>query len=252
MTRPFDLDDLDARARIIESGTISTLMNLGLSDDEVRSQLGREDLDDEIAAARRQFDGEGRRMRAHAKTGLGGSFDANTNAPKDGAAILDQVHAFIGRFVVYPTEHDQDAHTLWIAHTHAMEAWESTPRIAFLSPEPASGKTRALEVMEPLVPRPVEAVNVSPAYLFRKVASEDGRPTILFDEADTVFGPKAKENEEIRGLLNAGHRKGAVAGRCVVYGNQVKTEEIPAYCALALAGLGGLPDTIITGTSKNT
>jgi len=141
---------------------------------------------------------------------------------------------------------------LWIAHTHAMEAWESTPRIAFLSPEPASGKTRALEVMEPLVPRPVEAVNVSPAYLFRKVASEDGRPTILFDEADTVFGPKAKENEEIRGLLNAGHRKGAVAGRCVVYGNQVKTEEIPAYCALALAGLGGLPDTIITGTSKNT
>src|SRR5262249_52846618 len=29
-------------------------------------------------------------------------------------------------------------------------------------------------------------------------------------------------------------------------GNQVKTEEIPANCALALAGLGGLPDTIIT------
>jgi hypothetical protein len=92
----------------------------------------------------------------------------------------------------------------------------------------------------------VEAVNVSPTYLFRKVASEDGRPTILHDEIDTVFGPKAKENEEIRGLLNAGHRKGAVAGRCVVVGKQVKTEEIPAYCAVALAGLGSLPDTILT------
>ena len=122
----------------------------------------------------------------------------------------------------------------------------STPRIAFLSPEPGSGKTRALEVTELLVPNPVEAINVSPAYLFRKVADEKGAPTLLFDEIDTVFGPKAKDNEEIRGLLNAGHRKGAVAGRCVVRGKEVFTEELPAYCAVAMAGLGYLPDTILT------
>jgi hypothetical protein len=127
-----------------------------------------------------------------------------------------------------------------------MDAWESTPRLAFLSPEPGSGKTRALEVTENLVPRPVEAVNVTPAYLFRKVADDAGRPTILFDEIDTVFGPKAKDNEEIRGLLNAGHRQGAVAGRCVVRGKSIETEEIPAYCAVALAGLDDLPDTIRT------
>lgn len=161
-------------------------------------------------------------------------------------AILDNIHAFLGRFVIYPTKEAHDAHVLWIAHTHVMDAWESTPRIAFLSPEPASGKTRALELSELLVPNPVEAINVSPAYLFRKVGGEDGPPTILFDEIDTIFGPKAKENEEIRGLLNAGHRKGAVAGRCVVHGKTVKTEEIPAYSAVALAGLGWLPDTILS------
>jgi len=71
-------------------------------------------------------------------------------------------------------------------------------------------------------------------------------PTILFDEIDTVFGPRAKDNEELRGLLNAGHRRGAVAGRCVVRGKEVFTEELPAYCAVALAGLGSLPDTILT------
>src|SRR5262249_23432938 len=163
------------------------------------------------------------------------------------AQILDGIHDFLGRFVIYPSKEAHDAHVLWIAHTHVMDAWESTPRIAFLSPEPASGKTRALEVAELLVPNPVEAINVSPAYLFRKVGSEeDGPPTVLFDEIDTIFGPKAKENEEIRGLLNAGHRKGAVAGRCVVHGKQVTTEEIPAYCAVALAGLGWLPDTILS------
>ena len=165
---------------------------------------------------------------------------------REGEFALNAVHAFLGKFVAYPSEHAQIAHTLWIAHAHLMDAWESTPRIAFLSPEPGSGKTRALEVTELLVPRPVEAVNVSPAYLFRKIADEQGAPTVLFDEIDTIFGPKAKDNEEIRGLLNAGHRKGAVAGRCVVRGATVCTEELDAYCAVAIAGLGHLPDTIFT------
>ena len=126
-----------------------------------------------------------------------------------------------------------------------MDRWDSTPRLFFSSTEPASGKSRALEVTELLVPNPMTAVNVTPAYLFRKVGAEEGA-TILFDEIDTVFGPKAKENEEIRGLLNAGHRKGAVAGRCVARGQTVMTEEIPAYAAVAMAGLGWLPDTIMT------
>lgn len=170
----------------------------------------------------------------------------NAAGTEAGAALLNDLHAFLGRFVAYPSDHAHDAHVLWIAHTHAMDSWESTPRIAFLSAEPASGKTRALEISELVVPRPVEAVNVTAAYLFRKVADPEGRPTILFDEIDTIFGPKAKDNEEIRGLLNAGHRRGAVAGRCVVRGKLVTTEEIPAFCAVALAGLGDLPDTILS------
>lgn len=167
-------------------------------------------------------------------------------APIDGAELLADVAEFLRRFVAYPSDHAHVAHALWIAHTHAMGAWESTPRIAFLSPEPGSGKTRALEIAELLVPRPVEAINATPAYLFRKVSDPDGAPTILFDEIDTLFGAKAKEHEEIRGILNAGHRRGAMAGRCVVRGKTVETEELPAYCAVALAGLGNLPDTILT------
>ena len=160
--------------------------------------------------------------------------------------ILDDTETFINRFVAYPSEHARVAHVLWIAHTHCMDEWDSTPRIVFASPEPGSGKTRALEITETLVPRPVESVNATPAYLFRKVSDEDGSPTILYDEIDTVFGPKAKENEEVRGFLNAGHRRGAMAGRCVMSGKTVRTEELPAYCAVAMAGIGILPDTILT------
>jgi hypothetical protein len=79
-------------------------------------------------------------------------------------------------------------------------------------------------------------------------SSENGLPTILFDEIDAVFGAKAKENEDIRAVLNAGYRRGAKVGRCIMVGNGVNTEELPAFCAVALAGLGWLPDTILTRT----
>ena len=166
--------------------------------------------------------------------------------PIDGAELLADVETFLSRFVAYPSEAARVAHVLWVAHCWFMDSWDSTPRIAFLSPEPGSGKSRALEVTEPLVPRAVHAVNVSANYLFRTVSHEDGRPTILYDEADTVFGPRAKENEDIRGMLNAGHRQGATAGRCEIQGKKVTTVDFPAYCAVALAGLDDLPDTIMS------
>lgn len=159
---------------------------------------------------------------------------------------LDEVEEFIGRYVAFPSDAARVAVTLWAAHTHAVLCFESTPRLAVLSPEPGSGKTRVLEVLELLVPLPVQAVNVTPAYLFRKVGADEGIPTVLFDEIDTVFGTRAKDNEDVRGLLNAGHRRGAVAGRCVVRGKIVETEELPAFAPVAMAGLGDLPDTLMS------
>ena len=72
------------------------------------------------------------------------SWDEPCEYARSGAELLSDIHAFLGRFIAYPTEHTRVAHTLWIAHTHCMEAWDSTPRIAFLSPEPGSGKSRCL------------------------------------------------------------------------------------------------------------
>lgn len=164
----------------------------------------------------------------------------------DGDKALEDVEAFLSRFVAYPSEAARVAATLWTAHAHLLDAFESTPRLAHLSPEPGSGKTRALEALELLVPRPLHAVNATPAALFRSVSDDAGPPTILFDEVDTVFGPKAGDNEDVRGMLNAGHRRGATSLRCVVRGKEISVEEFPAYCAVALAGLGDLPDTILT------
>ena len=162
------------------------------------------------------------------------------------AEILNEVRVFICHFVILPSEAAEIAVTLWAAHCHVLDSFESTPRIAFLSPEPGSGKSRALEVLTTLVPHPMHAVNATPAALFRAVSDLGDQPTILFDEIDTVFGPKARENEEVRGFLNAGHRRGAVAYRCVGMGTSQSVTAFPAFCAVAIAGLNDVPDTIAT------
>jgi hypothetical protein len=164
----------------------------------------------------------------------------------DGAALLDEVEAFHRRFNVFPTEAAYVAVTLWDAHAHLMDALDGTARIAFLSPEPGSGKSRALEIIETLTPNAALTVNASANALFRLVESTPGLPTLLFDEIDTVFGPKAGGNEEVRGFLNSGYRRGAKSLRCVGDGSNQNAGFFPSFCAVAMAGLGSLPDTILT------
>ncbi|MFF8968230.1 DUF3631 domain-containing protein [Streptomyces sp. NPDC014995] len=164
----------------------------------------------------------------------------------DGAALLDEVEAFHRRFNVFPTEAAYVAVTLWDAHAHLIDAFDGTARLAFLSPEPGSGKSRALEIVETLTPRAATTVNASANALFRLVEADGGTPTLLFDEIDTVFGPKAGGNEEVRGFLNSGYRRGAKSLRCVGDGSNQSTEWFSSFCAVAMAGLGSLPDTILT------
>jgi hypothetical protein len=164
--------------------------------------------------------------------------------PADGAALLDQVHEFITRYVAFPSEGAAHAVTLWAAHCHAPDSFDSTPRLALLSPEPGSGKTRTLEVLDLLTPAPMHALNASVAAIFRSI--EAARPTLLFDECDAIFTKRGKDdaNEDLRALLNAGHRKGATIPRCT--GTQHDVHQFPVYCAVALAGLGDLPATLMS------
>ncbi|MGO8849899.1 MAG: DUF3631 domain-containing protein [Mycobacterium sp.] len=124
-----------------------------------------------------------------------------------------------------------------------MDVWDSTPRLAFMSPEKGSGKTRALEVSEYLVPNPVRVSQATTGYVLASV-SEVPPPVLFYDEIDAVYGRMAKDNEELRSILNAGHRRGATAGRGSWENNALAAREYPCYCAVALAGIGKLPDTV--------
>jgi Protein of unknown function (DUF3631) len=141
------------------------------------------------------------------------------------------------------------ASVLWIAHTHAFDAAEYTPRVWVTSPEAGSGKTRRLEVFKLLVPRPLLVVETSVAALFRMVRLH--KPTLLFDETDALFGAKANDREDLRALLNAGFERGAEVPRCVGDGANMKVEMHPVFAPVALAGLGRLPHTLETRSIVN-
>jgi hypothetical protein len=134
---------------------------------------------------------------------------------------------------------------LWYAHTHASEQFYVTPRLILDSAEPGSGKTRVLEVAQYLVRAPEMTISATRAALFRLVSL--GPITILFDEVDTIFNPKnGGNNEDLRGLLNAGYKRSATIARCVGDAKNMKVERFPVYAPAALAGIAGAMPTTIT------
>ena len=161
----------------------------------------------------------------------------------DGAVLLDRVQAALARYVILPTAEAAIAVTLWIAATHAAPAWNTAARLVIRAPEKRCGKSRLLDVIEAMCHHPVMTVNASPSAIYRMIGAAHGDPpTILIDEADTIFGEHAGAHEDLRGLLNAGHQRGRPALRWDI--NTRSVEELETYAMAALAGIGRLPDTI--------
>jgi hypothetical protein len=157
-----------------------------------------------------------------------------------GAELLDALLAALTRYVILPDPHTADAVVLWIAATHAQPAWAHAPRLVIRAPEKRCGKSRLLDIVEATCHDPFITVNSSTAAVYRSIS--DDPPTMLVDEADTIFGPKADGNEDLRGLLNAGHQRNRPAKRYDV--NTGRVESIPTFAMAALAGIGAMPDTI--------
>lgn len=162
--------------------------------------------------------------------------------PMTGAELLDELYTTITKYVVFPDEHATVAVTLWTASTHATKAFQHAPRLVLNSPQKRCGKSRALDIIGGTCHQPLISVNATVAAIFRSIG--DNPPTLIIDEADTLFGTKraAEQNEDLRALLNAGHQRNRPALRCV--GPQQIPTEFPTFAMAALAGIGSMPDTI--------
>lgn len=161
------------------------------------------------------------------------------------ALALDAVTAFLRRFLYLPSEHAYNALALWVAHTHVMDCWVTTPRLGLMSPEKRCGKTRTIEVLHTLVNDPIRTSNISTASLVRTI--HERCPTVFLDEVDTIWTGKG-EREDLRSLVNAGYRVGDDTIRMVGEGAAMKATAFRTFAPIALAGIGKLPDTVADRT----
>src|SRR6266542_3532618 len=155
---------------------------------------------------------------------------------------LDLIESKLKAHVVFPSEHEPVAVVLWIAATHAQPAWDHATRLIIRSPIKRCGKSRLLDLVDGLGREVMMTGNISVAAWVHSIDAHDP-PTILVDEADTIFGRGRFDNhEDLRGLLNAGVQR----NRPYIRWDPVKRqrEESSTFAMAALAGIGKLPDTI--------
>jgi hypothetical protein len=156
-------------------------------------------------------------------------------SPVNGAELLDEIVAAIGRYVVMSSD-NKGMTALWVMHTHCFDCFSHSPRLAITSPDKGCGKTTTLDVIGPLVARPFFTANATSAVIFRIV--ERHAPTLLIDEADTFLD----ENVELRGILNSGHRRGGQVARTI--GDDHEPHQFSTWAPAAIAKIGRLPDTL--------
>lgn len=113
--------------------------------------------------------------------------------PVSGSEALARIAEFIKRFVSLG-ESQAISVALWVAHTHVLDAAETTPYLNISSAEKQCGKTLLLEVLSLLVAKPWLTGSASKAVLVRKIDAE--QPTLLLDESDAAF---AGDSKSVRG-----------------------------------------------------
>jgi hypothetical protein len=167
--------------------------------------------------------------------------DPNPGASSAGSHFLDEIAAFVQRFVILKRS-ELLVISLWIAHTWAFEASDATPYLAVTSAEMRSGKTRLLEILELLVHNPWKTGRVTPAALARKIESDC--PTLLLDEWDATARGNQEFTETLRGILNAGHRRNGKVSVCGPKSGGYQPTDFRVFCPKVIAGIGKLPETI--------
>ena len=87
------------------------------------------------------------------------------------------------------------------------------------------------------MPKALLASNITPAAIFRVIEAE--QPTLLIDELDSF----SDAHEELRGILNSGHRRaGAKVIRTV--GDTHEPREFSTWSPMVFAAIGRLPGTL--------
>jgi Protein of unknown function (DUF3631) len=127
--------------------------------------------------------------------------------PVNGSKLVGDIQQRLKEHVIMQPEHYM-ACALWVLHAHCHEAAMHSPILMITAPTIGCGKTRLLECLKYMVPRPLLTADPTPAAIFHAV--ERSKPTFLIDEAENT---SATSNKQMRAVLNHGHTRDGVVTR---------------------------------------
>lgn len=143
--------------------------------------------------------------------------------------IIHSIARFLRRFLFLKEEAHYTLIGAWIVGTHLHKHFDYSGYLFAHSPERQSGKTTLLEILNLLVYKST-GLQISPteAVMFR--TAEDH--THLLDEVDSW-----KNGDDLKDVLNAGYKKGALVTRCEGKGSY-KPTTFKVFAPRVLAGIG--------------
>jgi hypothetical protein len=169
-----------------------------------------------------------------------------------GATLLDNIYYQIKRHSKFEHEEQYDLNTLWDLGSYflsyeGLRLFDHYPMLAFMSPEPDSGKTNALEVTSRLACNATPPSSLTTAGILRKIDLSPEMITVCLDDLDTKF-IKGEDNAALVMLLNLGYKRDSLVTRCSTYNEGLI--ETKAFCPKAFSGLkiAKIPAATITRT----
>lgn len=158
-----------------------------------------------------------------------------SNRPVDLPELLESAIKTIRTYVSMP-ETTGLVVALWALHTHALPAFEATPRLLIRSDRPASGKSTLLGLLSCLVSRPLDICGGTPRAIFRSLGY---MPTFLIDDAPALING----SKDMGALLRNGSRR---LGARLLRTDDGYTQDIDLFAAAAIV-VNGPPPALLDG-----
>lgn len=128
------------------------------------------------------------------------------------------------------SEHGALLAALWVLHTHALDAFDTSPRLVIRSAHPACGKSRLILILSHLAAKPLQLCAAAPRAL---VDSLGFTPTLLIDDAATLL-----RNPTISTILRNGRQR--IAAYLVRSGGK-EAQSVQLFTPAAIAIHGKMP-----------
>lgn len=182
----------------------------------------------------------------------GGNYSLTPTAPGSGRSghtghfgrfktggLIDELCNYLRDYIVLPPS-PVVVTAAWIVASHMYREWERFPHLGVFSPEKRCGKTKFLQLMQPVLFNCRNVSDISGAAIYRLITN--ARISLLIDEAQKFKRGGSESSLQVGELLKSSIDRDSMTVKCVGQNHEVK--EFSLYCPKVIACIGGVEEVL--------